>query len=72
MTSPKSPWHATRSSPVRADADGLFIPVDDLADAAVGDAVVVSGPDGGDTRSGVIAELTDGPERPFFRIELDH
>ena len=65
------PWHVTRSSPVRADADGLFIPVDDLAGAFVGDAVIVSGPDGGDARTGTIAERTDGPDRPFFRLVLD-
>ena len=70
MTS-DDPWQVTRSSPVRADADGLFIPVDDLAGAAVGDAVVVSGPDGSDTRTGVIAELTDGPDQTFFRLDLD-
>ncbi len=71
MNSPNDRWHVTRSNPVRADAGGWFIPVDDLAGASVGDVVVVSGPEGKDSRTGVIAELTDGPERPFFRLDLD-
>ncbi len=43
----------------------------DLADAAVGDPVIVSGPDGTDSRSGIIAELSTGPDQLFFRLELD-
>lgn len=69
--SPHEPWHVTRSAPVRADADGLFIPVDDLVGAVVGDAVIVSGPDDADSRTGVIAERTDGQDRAFFRLVLD-
>jgi len=64
-------WSVTRSSPVRADAEGLFVPVDDLADADVGDLVDVSGPDGDDARTGVIAERTESPSGTFFRLELD-
>jgi hypothetical protein len=65
-------WHVKRSSPVRADADSLFVPVDDLAAATVGDTVLVSGPDGDDARRGVIAELTQGQGQSFFRLDLDH
>ena len=64
-------WTVTRTSPVRADAEGLFVPLDDLADARVGDGVLVSGPDGNDARTGVIAELTEAPSGRFFRLELD-
>ena len=56
---------------MRADAEGLFIPIDDLADATVGDGVAVSGPAGDDLRTGVIAELTEAPSGRFFRLELD-
>ena len=64
-------WTVTRTSPVRADAEGLFVPVEDLAGAAVGDSVVVSGPDGNDSRAGVIVEMTIAPSGQFFRLELD-
>ena len=71
MTSREGRWRVTRSTPVRADADGLFIPVDELSGATVGDLVIVSGPNAEDDRNGVIAELTYGSGRPFFRIEMD-
>jgi hypothetical protein len=56
---------------VRADAEGLFVPVEDLAHARVGDGVKVSGPDGDDVRTGVIVDLTEAPSGRFFRLELD-
>ena len=65
------PWHITRSAPVRADAEGLFVPTADVAGATIGDRVIISGPDGDDTCEGVIAERTESPDQPFFRIELD-
>ena len=71
MDSSDRRWRVSRSSPVRADAEGLFIPVRDLAEATVGDLVIVSGPDGTDARTGIIAELTTGPDQPFYRVELD-
>lgn len=71
MESSDRRWTVTRTSPVRADAEGLFVPVEDLAGATVGDAVVVSGPDGTDARTGSIAELTEAPSGRFFRLELD-
>ena len=61
----------TRSAPVRADAEGLFVPTHDLPGATIGDRVIVVGPDGDDSRTGVIAELTDGLDQTFFRLELD-
>jgi hypothetical protein len=71
MESSDRRWTVSRASPVRADAEGLFVPVDDLAHAVVGDGVTVSGPDGNDVRTGVIAELTEAPSGRFFRLELD-
>jgi hypothetical protein len=64
-------WSVTRTAPVRADAEGLFVSEDDLPSAAVGDLVDVSGPDGDDARTGVIAELTESPSGRFFRLDLD-
>ena len=71
MERPDRRWTVTRTSPVRADAEGLFVPVEDLAGAVVGDSVVVSGPDGNDSRGGVIVEMTIAPSGQFFRLELD-
>jgi hypothetical protein len=71
MQSPDGHWQVTRSSPVRADAEGLFVPVCELAGATIGDRVAISGPDGDDCRTGVIAEVTDGPDQAFFRLDLD-
>jgi hypothetical protein len=65
------PWHIRRATPVRADAEGLFVPASDLPEAATGDRVVLAGPDGVDERSGVIVELTDDGDRTFFRLRLD-
>ena len=64
-------WTVTRSSPVRADAEGMFVPVDDLPDASIGDHVVIAGPDGDDRRTGVIIERTDSQGQSFFRVDLD-
>ena len=47
------------------------MPTRDLAGATIGDRVIISGPDGDDSREGVIAELTENSDQPFFRIELD-
>jgi hypothetical protein len=71
MKSSDGRWQVTRSAPVRADAEGVFVPVDELAGAAIGDHVVISGSGGDDERTGVIAELMDGEDQAFFRLELD-
>jgi hypothetical protein len=71
MDSSDGPWRVTQSAPVRADAEGVFVPEDDLSGAEIGDRVIISGPHGDDSRSGVIAELTHNSDQTFFRIELD-
>jgi hypothetical protein len=71
MDSSDGPWRITRSAPVRADAEGMFVPIRDLAGATIGDRVIISGPGGDDSRKGVIAELTENSDQLFFRIELD-
>ena len=63
-------WHLERTAPVRADADGLFVPLADLPDAALGDSVVIRGHDGGEERTGTIAETTEHDGQPFFRLDL--
>jgi hypothetical protein len=71
MDSSDGPWRITRSAPVRADAEGMFVPIHDVAGATIGDRVIISGPDAGDAREGVIAELTENADQLFFRVELD-
>ena len=71
MDSSDGPWRITRSAPVRADAEGIFVPTRDLAGAAIGDRVIISGPEGDDSREGVIAERTENADQLFFRVELD-
>jgi len=71
MDSSRGPWRIARSAPVRADAEGIFVPRRDLAGATIGDRVIISGPEGDDSREGVIAELTENADQPFFRVELD-
>jgi hypothetical protein len=71
--SPQTPspqtWYLERTSPVRADAEGLFIPAADLPDATIGDVVIVRGNEG-DARAGTIADTTEADDEPFFRLEL--
>ena len=43
--------HLERSGPVRADAEGLFVPAVDLPGAHVGDRVIVHGHEDGVERS---------------------
>ena len=63
-------WHLERSAPVRADAEGLFVPASDLPDATVGDDVVITGHEGGEERRGTIAEERDRNRQCFYRLEL--
>jgi len=67
----EQPWRITRTAPVRADAEGIFVPVVDVAGGTIGDRVILSGPGGEDAREGVIAELTENSDQSFFRVELD-
>jgi len=70
MEQPRT-WHLERRSPVRDDAPGIFVPVDDLDGAEVGDAVVVNASDDGAERTGTIAEIMARAGDDFFRIDLD-
>jgi hypothetical protein len=70
MTGQQRIWHLERSAPVRADAEGLFVPAAHLAGAQIGDGVVVEGHDGGEQRTGVIAETIDRDGQAFFRLDL--
>ena len=63
-------WHLERSAPVRADAEGLFVPASDLPQATVGDIVVITGHEGGKERTGTIAEERDRNRQRFYRLEL--
>ena len=70
MDRPQQTWRLERSAPVRADAEGLFVPAADLPRAGVGDSVVVEGHEGGAQRIGTIAEIVDRDGDVFFRVEL--
>ena len=56
---------------MRADAEGLFVRVDHLPEAAIGDAVEIVGHDGGDDRTGMIVATVYHDETAFFRLVLD-
>jgi hypothetical protein len=71
MNRPPQTWHLERTAPVRADAEGLFVPASDLPDATIGDIVVVKGHEGGEERRATIAEATDHHRERFFRLEFD-
>ncbi len=63
-------WRVERQQELRDDADGLFVPADDLADARVGDIVVLT--DGQSERRGVVASFVQDDERgAFVRVSLD-
>ena len=63
-------WHLERSEPVRADAEGLFVPASDLPDATIGDIVVMKGDEGGEERTGTIVDTRDRNVQRFYRLEL--
>ena len=64
-------WHLERTAPVRADAEGLFVPAADLPEATIGDTVVVVGHEGGEERAGTVAERCDREGQPFLRLEFE-
>jgi len=71
MASPAR-WRIERSTAMRADAPSLFVPRNDLPNAALGDVVSISGAQPGDERTGVVSELVDDDDRGrFVVIELD-
>jgi hypothetical protein len=63
-------WHLERSSPMRADAESLFIPAADLPEAALGDTVVVSSEAGGHERTAAIVATSKRDGEPFLRVEF--
>jgi len=67
----RATWSIERPSPVRADAEALFVPLTDVPGAAVGDVVVLRGRDGGEERSGTIVDLCERDATAFFRVRLD-
>jgi hypothetical protein len=71
MDRPSRSWHLDRTTPVRADAEGMFVPAADLPEAVVGDSVTVRGRTGGAERIGVIVESVERDRQRFFRLELD-
>lgn len=63
-------WELERASPVRADAESIFVPAADLPEAALGDTVVVTSHEGGETRTATIIDTSQRHGAPFFRLEL--
>lgn len=63
-------WHLERSSPVRADAESMFVPAADLLEAELGDTVVVSSDAGGDQRTGTVVDTSERDGEPFLRVEF--
>ena len=63
-------WHLERSSPVRADAESMFVPEADIPEAALGDTVVVSSDAGGDQRTGTVVDTSERDGEPFLRVEF--
>jgi len=64
-------WHWESLAPVRADAEGLFVPTSELPNATIGDIVVVDGPELGGQRSGTITATSEADGEQFFRLKLD-
>jgi len=57
---------------VRADAESIFVPVDELADAQIDDLVDLRSPDDGTSHAGRITERVDDSTRgEFFIVRLD-
>ncbi|MGE0139092.1 MAG: hypothetical protein AB7L17_17205 [Ilumatobacteraceae bacterium] len=70
MTRTTRTWYLERTAPVRADAEGLFLPAADLPEAEIGDVVVVKGHDDDGVRAGTIAETSALDDEDYFRLEL--
>jgi hypothetical protein len=64
-------WHLERSSPVRADAESMFVPASELPEASLGDTIVASSESGGDQRTGTVVDTSERVGEPFFRIEFN-
>lgn len=64
-------WRWESHAPLRADAEGLFVPRAELPDAVVGDIVQVDGPEHDGSRFGRITATTEADGEQFFRLKLD-
>lgn len=65
-------WHLTRHAPVRADAPGIFVPSLELPEAAVGDVVIVDGPDdeGSTSRQATVSALDSRDGVAYLRLDF--
>lgn len=63
-------WRLERSSPVRADAESIFVPADELSEASLGDMVVVTSDAGGVRRTGTVVDTSERDGEPFLRVEF--
>jgi len=70
MNQSSQTWHWESNAPLRADAEGLFVPRAELPDATIGDIVVVEGPEH-NGRSGTVTATDEADGEQFFRIKLD-
>ncbi|MCU1394989.1 MAG: hypothetical protein JWM34_3417 [Ilumatobacteraceae bacterium] len=68
---PAQVWTVRRTSPVRADADALFIAATEMAEASIGDRVTFTSDDAGPPRAGTVAETTHRGRERYFRVTLD-
>ena len=64
-------WTLNRSA--RADAPGIFVPHDELPDAAVGDRVVLTAADddGMEARAAVVAAIEARDGISYLRLDFD-
>jgi len=55
---------------VRADAEGIFIPVADLPGAGIGDAVVIEAADRSEPRTATIVAVDERDGQSFLRLSF--
>ena len=68
MNEPARTWQWQCPAPVRADAEGMFVPCSAVPDAEIGDLIVVKDQTGGEERTGTITALSEGDDEVFFRV----
>jgi hypothetical protein len=64
-------WQWKCITPVRADAESMFVPCSDVPGAGVGDIIVVQDETGGEERTGTITAKSAADDEMFFRLALD-
>jgi hypothetical protein len=64
-------WEWRCLAPVRADAEGMFVPCSAVPDAGVGDSIVVKDETGGEERTGIITAKIKGDDEMYFRLALE-